>query len=263
MFPKGPPPAETIDIVDLLSADLDTKLAAITLQGLANAGESTRVFLRLFERQDFWLEETLRRKHIRQIHPLSLDDYWIKYLPRAKKVVVYDPDLPATINIATMVAAVEQGFVVAPGMLDRFAASHEAIDLRGRWHANTEAYTWAFEHLWPRMNHRLLAVYHPTHTNHHLRDYLVQNRVFTFWITGPKTAKTPISDHAKEKAFAERVLAATKPNIPVIGWWDDRPTRRGNDRIRRRRMGRPVRQMDPSAATGKTISASTAASPST
>ncbi|NIA15547.1 MAG: hypothetical protein GWP08_15910, partial [Nitrospiraceae bacterium] len=220
VFPKGPPPAETIDVVDLLSADPDTKLAAITLQGLVNGGETTRVYLRLFERQDFWLEETVRRNYIQETHPLSLDDYWTKYAARAKAVVVYDPGLPATINIATMISAVDHGFVVAPDMLGRFADGREVVDLRGRWRSNVEAYTWAFDNLWPRMNHRLLAVYHPTHTNHHLRDYLIQNKTFTFWVTGPKAAKAPFADHAKEKAFAEMLLAATKPNVPIIGWWD-------------------------------------------
>ena len=220
LFPKGPPPAETVDVVDLLSVNPDTKLAAITLQGLVNSGEESQVYVRLFEHQDFWLEETVRRNHIRETHALSLADYWAKYAPRAKAVVVYDPGLPATINVATMVAAVNGGFVVAPDGAGRFAEGREVIDLRGRWHSNAEAYTWAFENLWPRMNHRLLAVYHPTHTNHHLRDYLIQNKVFTFWVTGLKAAKAPVADHAKEKAFAEKLLAATEPNVPIIGWWD-------------------------------------------
>jgi putative glycoside hydrolase with GxGYxYP motif/GxGYxY motif-containing protein len=219
LFPKGSPPAATIDVVDLRTADPDTKLAAITLQGQINKGHTARVYLRLMEGQAFWLEELKRKGYIRNINTISLDAYFDTYRACAKTALVYDPALPASLNVATMIASVESGFVVAPGNLERHRSGRRVVDLRARWKTNTQAYEWAFETLWPRMNQKLLAVYHPTHTGHHLRDYLVRNRVFTFWITGAKDADGVVSDHGKEKAFAEHLLAATGPNIPIIGWW--------------------------------------------
>ncbi len=222
LFPQTPPPAKVLDAVDLQKADLDTKLAAITLEGLCNRGPEAVVFLILSESDNFWLGELQRKGYITGVNRMDLDAYFAKYIRKAKCLLVYDPELPASMNIATMMAADQDGFVAAPRDIERFSTmvAGPAIDLRGRWKTNIEAYEWAFAELWPRMNHQLLAVYHPTQANHHLRDYLVAQRVFTFFATGKSSVEDPHGAPEAEKAFAEKVFAATADNTPIIGWWD-------------------------------------------
>ena len=50
------------------------------------------------------------------------------------------------------------------------------------------------------------------------RDYFVQQRIFTFWVSG-YSDNEPGGDPAAEMDFAHEVLADTPPNIPVMGWW--------------------------------------------
>ncbi len=225
LFPPASPPAAVLDVVDVHGEKDDLKLAATTLQGLVNRGDETTVFLFLFDPQGstspFWLDLLRRRGYTRDTRRLSLAEYFDKYLGQAKGLVVYDPDLPVTLNIATMIAAVESRMVVGPGEVERFGKRLPDVkDLRGRWDTNLEAYEWAFNTLWPKLRHDILAVYHPTHARHHLRDYLVRNRIFTLWVTGKGHDREARADHGAERQFAERVLAATPPNIPIIGWWD-------------------------------------------
>ncbi len=232
LFPAGPPPASVLDVVDLHDADLDTRLAAITLQGLVNRGERAKVFLVLFGEgthgSRLWLEELQRKSYIEDTRKISESAYFETYLSHVNGLVVYDPALPATINIATMLGGVESRMVIAPGQLERFSPRMaDVVDLRGRWNSNADAYEWAFKELWPKLRHDVLASFHPTHTRHHLRDYLISQRIFIFWVTGKGNDAPPHSDHNKEMRVAESVLAAAPPNIPVVGWWDAAELDRG------------------------------------
>jgi len=224
-MPKGSPPASVIDVVDLRGKDIDTKLAAITLQGHINSGELSEVCLLLWREEEndntsssFWLEWFKRKGYIRDTRSLSLEQYFHKYAEHYDKVIVYDPNLPATINIATMIGSVENGIVVAPRDVQRFGRGKLIENLGGRWKNNISAYEWAFDNLWPRMNHRILSCQHPTFADHHLRDYLVRHKVFQFWVTGKNVEDNKISDYETELAFAEKLFKMTHPNTPLVGW---------------------------------------------
>lgn len=89
-------------------------------------------------------------------------------------------------------------------------------DLRGRWKRSVDAYRWALDTLWDRLNHNLVACSYPDHLA--LRDYLVQNRVFIFWISGPIDGARPYSDPNAEVRLAEEVLAKMPPNTAVLSY---------------------------------------------
>ena len=214
LFPEGDPPAATVDVIDLRDASADTKLAATTLQGHVNAPPHARVYLLLRDRDAFWLDALREKSYIQNTRTLSVDAYFEKYASRCSAVVVYDPAHAVTINVATMIAGLEHAFVIAPDSLEKHGEGHRVIDLRGRWDSAADAYAWAFDELWPRMNHRILACYHPDSIPHHLRDYLVRHKVFTFWIRGGRNPEA-----MRERAFAEKLFAAAPVNIPVIGFW--------------------------------------------
>ena len=219
LFPPGSPPGRWLDRISLEGESADVKLAAITLQGQVNSATQSSVYLVLAGWDNFWLQWLKDRGTIEGWSNLNLDTYFSRYSNAYRKIIIYDPNLPATINIATMIASLEQGIVVAPGDTERFGAGKEVEDLRGRWTRNVDAYRWAFENLWPRMNQQILACYHPNSIPHHLRDYLIRNRVFTFWITGKEKEDGIHSSFDLEKAFVEELLAASPVNIPVIGFW--------------------------------------------
>lgn len=220
LLPAGPPPARVVHAFDLSASDLDLRLAATTLQGQINREEG-RVYLFYNDPEHgtarFWLDELKRKGYIDDFDIDAMDAYFAQYASEADRVIVYDPAVPDTINVATMIASAEGGMVVAPAHVERFGADKEIVDLRGRWPDGVAAYAWAFDTLWPRMNPRVLASLHPTHAHHQLRDYLVRNRIFTFYIPAPD-ADPALTERGK--ALMARVFRAAGPNTPVIGWWD-------------------------------------------
>lgn len=196
MFPPGSPPSSCLDVVDLRDARHELKLAAATLQGLINRGAESRVYLLLAEWDVFWLRELEETGAISKTNSLSPEAFFQKYRETYDSVIVYDPALPATMNIAVMMASLSEAVVLAPDHEAWFSAGKSTENLCGQWATNTAAYEWAFETLWPKMNQRLLACYHPTATQHHMRDYFVRHRVFHFWVTSEEREDGKTSSHA-------------------------------------------------------------------
>lgn len=219
-FPKAIPASRELNVLSLRDASLDTKLAATTLQGLVNRQANSELYILAAPWDIFWLEYLQSMSFVDSYKEISLTTAFEQYASIIKKIVIYDPAIPATINSATMIASLEFGIVTAPDFpLGEWAAKIERIDLRERWRSNAEVYYWAFEKLFPQMNQQILACYHPTACNHHLRDYLVQQKVFHVWVTSEEASDGIISSFDKERAFAEDLFKATSPNLPVLGFW--------------------------------------------
>lgn len=219
LFPQGSPPAKIVDVIDFRSTSKDTKLAAITLQGHINKRNEASAYLLLKESDVFWLNWMKKRGYIHDTNELTIPQYFQKYQDIYKSTVVYDPELPNTINIATMIASLDAGIVIAPSDLAKYENEKKVINLCGRWKTNVEAYEWAFSNLWPQMNHHILACFQPDFIPHDLRDYLVRNRVFTFWVTGRDKEDGKKSSFSREKQFMEKLLRESPVNIPVLGFW--------------------------------------------
>ena len=221
LFPVGSPLAGSIDVVDILGEDPDTRLAAITLQGIINRGPEAKVYYIAEKNCNdlFWLELTQKEKQIDSYRKITLDILSEKYKDCYEKVIIYDAELINTINIATMMASVENGIVIAKKDLKRFGRGKEVVDLTGRWQSNVQAYNWAYENLLDKMSSKVLACYHPDSIPHNLRDYLTAHKIFTFWITSKEKQDGIKSDFEKEKNFAAKLFQKFAPGTPVVGFW--------------------------------------------
>ncbi len=209
-----------VDVVDLRDAAPELRLAATTLQGVINAGDEASLFLLLSQSDLFWRDRMLERGHLRGVRTLTADEFFTSRAAAFDRVYVYDPALPATINIGTMLASLRRGIVTTAELAPRLAPGKPVEDLRGWWKCAAEAYEWAFAELWPKMNPRVLACLYPDPKMSGLRDYLVRQRVFTFWITDKEKDATAAE---RERVLAEKVMAAAPPNVPVLGFWYSGP----------------------------------------
>jgi hypothetical protein len=218
-FPPSPPPAEEMVIVDLWDATPETKLTMTSLQGIVNQGDATRLYVLMNEHDFFWLNELEKNEHVQDARRIDVHGAMVQFRDELSGAVIIDPDVPASINVATMMASIEKRVVVDPAEMVHAEGITDIVDLRGRWSTNVEAQEWAFEHLRPHLNPSVLACYHPTSIPHHMRDYFVQQGVFVFWITSVEKEDGIVSDHAAERAFAEKLFAASPPNTPVLGFW--------------------------------------------
>ncbi|HNR30492.1 MAG TPA: GxGYxYP family putative glycoside hydrolase [Candidatus Hydrogenedentes bacterium] len=219
LFPPCSPVAASVDVVDFRDAPPSRRLAATTLQGLVNGGAEARVYLLLLPTDAFWLDRMVEKGQIRQVRRLAPEAFFAEYAPLVQRVYAYDGALPATINVATMLAALENGVVADPGDAGALMPGKPIEHLSGRWADAASTYEWAFIELWPRLRHDVLACYHPSAKMTGLRDYLVRQRVFTFWVSAPGDEGAPNPGHARERALAERVLAAAPPNTAILGFW--------------------------------------------
>jgi|YNPNPStandDraft_1061719.scaffolds.fasta_scaffold10558_2 hypothetical protein len=112
----------------------------------------------------------------------SLEEAIGKYASRLQGLVVWDPALVESVNLALMLSGLENLLVVHP---DRVAWAEGlglrlVEDLRGRFHDRVALYGWAFEHLFDRCKPGMVACVEPQWRRSEFCDYIVQNRLFTY-----------------------------------------------------------------------------------
>ncbi len=220
IFPVSNPPTDPLLVCDITRETPDVQLCVFVLQGLANR-KRPALYCLYNSTDTMWLNWIRRNGYIKSTRSVAR---WTALLPmfrsRYRGLVVTDPALPATKNIANMVASVEDCLVVSPRMLRTFAKEWAGLaikaDLRGRWQTSADAYKWALEHLWPKLNHHLAACSYPEHLG--LRDYLTQHRAFIFWISGPIDGAAPYANPTAEARVAEELLARMPPNSPIMSY---------------------------------------------
>lgn len=157
--------ARHLDVADVRKGDGDLTTLLVSLQGIVNATEP-RLYLYLQgdETDPAWLK-TIGTPYTVADDPWSLV---AKYAAEVAGVVVYDVDVPDSVNVATMLAAIAGGVVASPVLATKLAGApyHLATidDVRGRFAGRVEAYRWAFENLWPKLSHRQLTAVPGTST---------------------------------------------------------------------------------------------------
>jgi len=150
--------AKHLDVADIYDAPGDIKLLLATLQGIVNRTEP-RIYL--LESQEegkmTWLNDL-------GVPYTVQDDYWKlvdQYKSSLKGVVVYDPAVPDSINVATTIAGIKDAAAVSPELAAKLGADPYRLpvveDLRGKFKDRMDAYTWQYENLWSQTTHRMLV----------------------------------------------------------------------------------------------------------
>ncbi|WP_301627549.1 GxGYxYP domain-containing protein [Paenibacillus apis] len=147
-----------LDVANVLDAPGDTRLLLATLQGIVNRAEP-RIYLLENEEEGklTWLKD-LRVPYV--LH----DDVWTivkKYKNELKGLIIYDPEVPDSINVATTLAGLKDAVVVSPELAVKLQAAPYKLkivqDLRGKFKDRLDAYTWQYEQLWDKTTHRILV----------------------------------------------------------------------------------------------------------
>jgi hypothetical protein len=159
-------------------------LTLVGMQGVINRG-GPRVYLDwndYWGNSRFWMQEL--EGHVDVVH-LNLDGLSAlnflmrRYASRFSGAVVYDPDVPDTINLATMIAGLEDRIILAPEQIglpgipdfDSVTDLRQLVQEQG-WEATAqgqyEIYQWVHENLWapednlqPQLEHRIIGVISP------------------------------------------------------------------------------------------------------
>jgi len=226
IFPRSKPPAQKLLVADLRPLPADWQFLLFTLQGLVNRQKPQLYFL-FNPTDELWLDWLQKRGWVKATEKvLDARDLLPRFRSLVKGMVIYDPLLPATKNVATMICGVEDAVAASPRLAKDLNLPVIA-DLRGRWQNNAEAYEWAFKNLYgsgdegrgtskPKLNHHVIACAYPDHIG--MRDYFVQHRIFVFWISGPVDGARRGGDPNAEVRLMEKLFAQMPVNIPVMSY---------------------------------------------
>ncbi|MCU0522228.1 MAG: hypothetical protein MUF84_16235 [Anaerolineae bacterium] len=220
-WPQSGAPAQELWVLDVSQSAPEVEFAMAVLQGLVNRTQPRLYLLHTrYARQDrMWLEElefegfTWRE--------VGFQEVWGAFTPEIKGAILYDAEIMEEIgayrsdqlnqtNVLMSIGALEDAVPLTEEMATKFKLP-VVFDARGKWTNQYEMMAWAYNELFPRMNHRILATNYPGIFL--LTDYLVQHQIFTFWFPEKRTLP--------EEVLLRGILASTPPNTPIVGWWFD------------------------------------------
>jgi hypothetical protein len=224
---KSKPPAKRLSVFRLEDLPYNVRDLVLTLhclQGLVNRVQP-RLYLIQDRYDELWLQWLQERGDISEVHYLDIAELFDQFQGVASCMFVTDPAVPASVNVATMLAGVHDGLVVTPEMASMFRLPKGAYpdsfkvgaDLRTmHWKKDIEAYRWAFEHLGDQLSKRAVAILDPDTTA--IRDYFVEFKVPILWISNPNEQTSPHQSFAEERDFVREIFMRWPPNIPCMGW---------------------------------------------
>ncbi|MGO8750797.1 MAG: GxGYxYP domain-containing protein [Thermoguttaceae bacterium] len=201
-------------------ASYDEALAAASLQGIINR-KSPEVYLlsRKNSRPQFWLDllsKDGRWLQGRQRQRLTDIDALVKLAGAGLKgAVIWDPAVPASVNVATTIAGVRDAVVLSPELADRYLARwHLSVlqDLRGLFTGaetgskKNDAYRWAIREYLAKgcCTAKQLCLFEDSFSTRArgdigyvvTRDWAVKNRAFVFDLS-PWGDEKPQDDSAQ------------------------------------------------------------------
>ncbi len=195
-----------------------------SLQGLVNRDKNPELFIIgsiPWNNDNFWLSYLKDKGYIKgysEIH--SLDQLLKRY--GYKNAVLVDEGLYCSLNIATMIAGMEDVLIASNLDIAKKYGLNVKFDLRGEWKSSVTAYSDVYARYKERFNKQVIAFLTLNKVQNMTRDYLIAHRIFTIWISGYLDGTYPGSDPQAEKALFQDILARDFPvNIPVIGWLGD------------------------------------------
>jgi hypothetical protein len=178
-------------------------------------------------------------EHVNATGAAAVDFLYTHFSDRFAGAVVYDPQIPDTINVAMMVAGLEDRVVLAPQQLGQpgipeFSSIDDlrTLAVEQGWDATdagkTQIYQWVYDNLWPQLEKRILGVVSPgpassgvvpgaTPTEYYplgiaARDYLVALRASALWLSPQDSA---------QGALLDKFLADAPSPIPLTGGYDE------------------------------------------
>lgn len=223
LYPSAARPPKALLVLNMQNtSDYEERCLAASAQGLYNsrANAADLVYLEWTAEDVGWLK-WLREGYVGKTVELKGLADLLARLPKA--CVQYNEHPSHLPDVATTYAGCERLLMAgSPAMVRKYGLAVKA-NLEDRFPTNVDAYRW----LWQRCGDKIsrqtasftVPYRTPTHNPAQLRDYLVANRIFTFWISGDLDRLTIGSDRSKEEAFVGDLLRRRYPlNTPVLGY---------------------------------------------
>jgi hypothetical protein len=200
--PKSQPVARKLSAFrmgELTSFSWDVRLTLACLQGIVNRSQPRLYFVHDYF-DELWLDWLRERGDVDQVHWLDVGQVFELFLSEVKVGFITDPAIPATINVATMLASVHQGLVATPHTAGQFNLPmghlpdswNTGMDLGFmNWKKDIDAYRWVYQKIGDQLSRQAVAILDPQEVA--LRDYLVEFKIPILWISGPQDVRKQTS----------------------------------------------------------------------
>lgn len=214
-----------LEIYDIQDAAYDAQLSVTTLAGLINRGQP-RVYLLSNSDADSLFNTLLAHvphEYIKIGTQSTLDTMLRTYRDVVKGMVIYDPAMPDSVNVATTMAGLRDAIVVSPQQAASLQEKPYQLlvvaDLRTyHWKNRLQAYRWAEDNLLKEASKQVVAGLNPTIAGG-LRSYLVATRSFVYWLNPLHILPDLASGWTIERCLMKRMLRAYPPGTPHLGWF--------------------------------------------
>ncbi|WP_231597443.1 GxGYxYP domain-containing protein [Bacillus sp. SA1-12] len=144
-----------LDVANVHEESGDIKILLATLQGIVNK-EKPRIYVQQNE-ADPWLNDL-------QVPYKLHDDAMVvfrAYMDEIEGIIIYDPEVPDSINVATTLAGLKNAVVASPELAQQLTSAPYNLkvikDFQGQFNNRMEAYTWQYENLWSQTTKRMLV----------------------------------------------------------------------------------------------------------
>jgi len=153
---------------------------------------------------------------------VGVDALLAKLSDLARGGVIYDPSLPDSVNVAIVLAGLEDRVAIPPEFEPRLRAAGigDIVALPGRFADRMAAYRWAVSQLLPRANRAVLGSFEVDEWTlwAPAMDLVVAERGFAMGLS------TNRPDFPEEAALWDQVLAAAGPHATLYGWHTETDT---------------------------------------
>lgn len=216
---------EQLTIYDIRQASRDVMLSVTTLVGLINRPKP-RIYLLVSDDDVFWMNKIF---HTLQPATSSStgDDVFNALLDIYGSIVqgliIYDPALVDSINVATTMAGQQDGLVVSPDQANSLQQRGYKVlaDLRTyQWKTRSQAYEWARQNLLEGASKRLVAGLDPTNAVG-LRSFLIATRTFVYWLDSRNILPDPTNQLQNERGLMQQILRSYPEGAAHLGWFFD------------------------------------------
>jgi len=210
-LPTFPPSADLIDVIDCSGIGGPLSDLFASLQGIVNRSQPRIMCVSSAAEEGklTWLQD-----HYVSYRYNSGYNLLGQYIPLFSGLVVTDPDIPDTINLATTIAGVTNGLICDPSLLDLLTSAPYSlpivVDLRGMFANKYQVYGYLYSNYWSQCTQRIIAGLQPgNHGN--LRDYCVAVKAACVWLN-------PGSVAADATALAPFVSSMKPAGGVWMGW---------------------------------------------
>ena len=208
-LPTFAPHADTVIAMDIRRENGSNHALYSAFVGLINRKQPRVMLYTSNEHKEKWCESMGIKLEITRDAPSVI----LQFKDEIKGLIVWDSNVPDTINLATTLAGFEDALIVNEEQLAVYGAEPYNFpvitDLRGQFTDTYSVYEYIYEEVWPKCTKRLFAGI--TASGWELRDVIVGAQLCAVWLD---------PTDAKQKSLLQQFLGDCTPGESYyIGWW--------------------------------------------